>query len=94
MVMPAQDPRAEARLLLRAEGPPDLATALSISKRLKRKQEFGVARRVLERAREHPSLTSERSRPQVSQLIQQQALCHSKDTSLPYRRHDEAPRVT
>ena len=87
---PGEDPLVEARALLRAEGPPDLATALSVSKGLKRKQEFGVARRVLERAREHPSLTSERNRAQARQLVQQQALCHSKDTSLTYRRHYEA----
>jgi predicted acylesterase/phospholipase RssA len=84
------DPLVEARILLRAEGPPDLVTALGVTKGLKRRQEFGVARRVLERARDHPSLTSERSRSQAHQLVQQQALCHSKDTSLPYRRHDEA----
>ena len=86
-----EDLRGEARALLRSEdGPPDLKTALGISKRLKRKQEFGLARRVLERAREHPSLTSERSRPQARQIVREQALCHSKDASLPYHRHDEA----
>jgi predicted acylesterase/phospholipase RssA len=81
----------EARVLLYPDSPPpDLDTALRVSKQLKRKQDFGRARRVLKRARDHPSLTSERNRLKVSQLVQQHALCHSKDASLPYRRHEEA----
>jgi len=81
----------EARVLLHADAPPpDLDTALRVSKQLKQRQDFGLARRVLNRAREHPSLTSERNRPKVRRLVQQHALCHSKDTSLPYRRHEEA----
>ncbi len=86
---PDDDVLAKARALLRADDPPELATALDVSKELKRKQQFGVAR-VLERAREHRSLTSDAKREEVHHLVQQQALCHSKDTSLPYRRHDEA----
>ena len=87
-----EDPLGEqARVLLHPDGPPpDLDTALRVSKQLKRKQDFGLARRVLKRAYDHPSLTSELNRPKVRQLVQQHALCHSKDTSLPYRRHDEA----
>lgn len=79
-----------ARTILLERDPPDLATALDLTKKLKRKQQFGIARRVLGRAREHPALTSERNLKRARQLVQQQALCHSKDTSLPYRRHAEA----
>jgi hypothetical protein len=90
-VRSADDPLVrQARGLVLADRPPDLDTALGVSKQLKRKQDFGLARRVLERAREHPSLTSELNRPKARKLVQQQALCHSKDTSLPYRRHEEA----
>ena len=79
-----------ARVMLRGGSPPDLAGALKLSRQLKGKQQFGLARRVLERAREHPALTAESNRERARQLVQQQALCQSKDTSLPYRRHEDA----
>ena len=48
-----------------------------------------LARQVLERWRDHlPDLRAQPAKG--SQAVQEQALCHSKDKSLPYHRHDEA----
>jgi tetratricopeptide (TPR) repeat protein len=74
----------EARRLMQAKGLPDPDVVIELSKSLRRKQKFKTARQLLERARQHSALTSER------RFVQQQALCQSKDTSLPYRRHIDA----
>jgi predicted acylesterase/phospholipase RssA len=90
---PVEDPLDTARVLLAADRHPDLETVLQVCKGLKRKQQFRTARRLLERAGEHPSLKPGGDRPEAIKLAQLHAFCHSRDTSLTYRRHAESVKL-